>query len=277
MSDASTAIFCKLFWLISSLGPEHVSARDLVSLFRLLRRVVERRSPPLLCRLMLSSFVDMAAGSNPATSMFVSPNATQTPPPPSCCFDFSGTQSALALPPVEKLTANKGYTVSIWVRWEKQHLQPSHGSVPPVSSSSVMLPVAQPVSSSSGLARPSSVAHLQTPPPLAYLYSFLTEKARGIEALVGKSTGHIVVRSSSRGVMQEVDTKVTLPDRRWCFLTIWSDHTTTNLRNDFHCWRERAWMCLLILLPSCFSLPLLQPQEARDLLPQLGQPVRLRQ
>jgi hypothetical protein len=104
-NEAQTAIICKLFWLLSSVACEHMSVKDLKRLFRLLRRVVERKSPPLLCRLLLSSLADMASDSGAARAMFVSNTANPQlplPKPPTSCWDFSGAQSALALPPIEK-------------------------------------------------------------------------------------------------------------------------------------------------------------------------------
>jgi hypothetical protein len=253
MSDAGTAVMCKLFWLISSIAPEHMNVKDLKRLFRILRRVVERKSPPLVCRLMLSSLADMAAGSTPTTTMFVSPSANTSlplPPPPSCCFDFSGTQSALALPPLEKFAATKGYTVCMWIRWEA-HTSPSASPTSASSSSTPRsMPIAQPVPRGS-MAGPAPLAHLQAPPPLAYLYSFLTDKARGIEALVGKQNGNIVIRSCSRGVLQELNTEVRLHDKRWCFLAIWSVPLTRGRQLD--CIARRYCAGLIRTFSALFS------------------------
>ena len=231
VSEAETTIVCKLFFLLSSVASEHMNVRDLKRLFRILRRVVERKSPPLLCRLMLSSLADMASSSSAAGhACYVSPTANPSlplPRPPSRCFDFSGTQSALALPPLEKWPCPKGYTVCMWIRWEAEAKPPAvpqkMGTVP---GSSQKLPIAQPIvpraagSSASGAAPPAQLAHLQSVPPLTYLYSFLTDKARGIELLVHKHTGAVVVRSVSKGVLQELNTEVRLADKRWTFLSV---------------------------------------------------------
>ena len=121
----------------------------------------------------------------------------------------------------------KGYSVCMWVRWEaepKPHAAPDVSSMPLVASSAPAsrgIPIAQPVPRG-GMHAAAAASPLFAPPPLVYLYSFLTDKARGIEALIGKHAGHIVVRSVSRGVLQELNTQITLPDKKWAFLTIWS-------------------------------------------------------
>jgi hypothetical protein len=223
ISDAGTAIACKLFFLISTIANEHMNVRDLKRLFRILRKVVERKAPPLLCRLMLSSLADMAANSSPSTAMYISPGSAHAsaskPPPPSSCFDFSGVQSALALPPLEKFPTMKGYSICMWIRWEAQS-PPAANQPPQPHIPAPRVSVAQPVVRGGGVAPPAPLAHLQTPPPLSYLYSFLSDKARGIECLVGKHVGNVVIRSCSRGVLQELNSEVRLPDRKWVLLTI---------------------------------------------------------
>lgn len=260
VSEVGITIYCKLFWMVSGLSEEHMNVRDFKRFFRILRRIIERKSPPLLCRLMMSSMCDMASGNNRATEMYVATNTSNNtaavattstssspplppPPPPSACFDFSSIQSALALPPIEKfLVNNKGYTVCIWIRAEMNSDSSSASSSSSSSSSTVAsatsssssaralplpLPVAQPISrnaaaaaSASNISPPGPLAHLQPPPQLSYIYSFLTDKARGIEALIGKKDGHIVIRSCSRGVLQELNTEVKLPHKKWVLLSI---------------------------------------------------------
>lgn len=115
----------------------------------------------------------------------------------------------------------------MWVRWEaepKPNAAAGDSAPTPLVASSAPvsrgMPIAQPVPR--GGMHAAAASPLFAPPPLVYLYSFLTDKARGIESLVGKHTGHIVVRSVSRGVLQELNTQITLPDKKWVFLAIWS-------------------------------------------------------
>ena len=234
-ADLYTSILMKLFFLIGTVGKETISVRDLNRLFRLFQLTVERKAPPLVCRLLLSALNDMA-GQQHSKALHTQGNSVLSPmaqaahsragaasfsftssapsfPPPSAFFEFQGPQPALVIPPMETWPCPKAYSICMWIRWDHSDRRIS-------TAHPTQLPVAQ--TSFFGARRPPAPAAAASAftPTFSYLYSLLTSKARGIEACIEQHTRKLHLRSAGKSAMVESNTEVVIPTQQWLLLSI---------------------------------------------------------
>ena len=232
-ADLYAAMFVRLFWLVGTVGKETITVRDLNRLFRLFQLVVEKRAQPLLCRLLLQAFSDMAnvhenkalqSTSNSVLSpmaqaahsrqsgqpAFSFQSSASLFPPPSAFFEFQGPQPALVIPPMERWPFPKAYTICMWLRWDHTaqtaQMMGNHPS---------QMPVAPPASLFGRRPQPTAAT-----PQFSYLYSLLTSKARGIEACIDKATRKLYLRSAGKSSQVESCTDVLIPVKQWLLLSI---------------------------------------------------------
>ena len=234
-SDLYTSILMRLFFLIGTVGKETITVRDVNRLFHLFQLTVERKAPPLLCRLLLSALNDMA-GQHDNKALQAQGNSVLSPmaqaaqsraggasaftftssapsfPPPSAFFEFQGPQPALVIPPMEHWPCPKAYTICMWIRWDHSDRRIS-------TAHPTQLPVAQ--TSFFGARRPPPPpAGPSFTPTFSYLYSLLTSKARGIEACIEQHTRKLHLRSAGKSAMVESNTEVIIPTHTWLLLSI---------------------------------------------------------